>query len=360
MLLGYVDEGEASRLMTIDVKGEGTVWKHLLKELKDDKIQYGYAKVEFENITKLFLIHWIGKNVSENQKEYCVPHLNEVRNLVPTHDLLVSKMDILEVQSEVQCFLYRRQLIHVNDTLLRSQASSRTEGILNMIKNTEIPPKPSSCVGSITIPRGITVKVAIIGRSGVGKTFIYLSYKGGGYALTDPQGVKSSVAADYMCKDVTLDKHNFTLEIWDTAGQERFVAFAPVWTRHAKVVICVYDITDEISYKEIPKHMYTAKQYANPRAIFFLVGNKADLVHHREVQEAEAERFAIQHDMMFIECSGLTGLNIIHLFENITRRVVFIYPGIFNLPSTDTSTTADQVIRLEADRNLKAKEGCKC
>ena len=59
--------------------------------------------------------------------------------------------------------------------------------------------------------RNVKVKVAIIGRSGVGKTFIYLNYKGGGNALTDPQAVKSSVAADCMRKDVTLDEHNFTL-----------------------------------------------------------------------------------------------------------------------------------------------------
>ena len=176
MLLGYVDKGEASRLMTIDVKGEGTVWSDLLGEFEDDKIQYGYAKVEYEDITKvtkLFLIHWIGKNVSENQKEYCVPHLNEVRNLVPTHDLLVSKMDILEVQSEVQSFLCRRQLIHVNDTSSRRPASSggtrlKIEDRIKVLQPRYIPNNYSTPKFTMeTEAQEVKIKVAIIGKSGV-------------------------------------------------------------------------------------------------------------------------------------------------------------------------------------------------
>ena len=335
VLLGYVDKKEASILMTIDVEGEGAVWSDLLEELKDDKIQYAYAKVEFEDITKLFLIHWIGKKVKENLKECCVPHLNEVRNLIPIYDLLVSKMDILEVQSEVQSSLCRSQTIKVNDTKPRSRANSGSEvEIVQRFIPEESLRSPQ--FKTTQIRAKVNVKIAIIGRAGVGKTYIYLSYQGGGHALTNPQGVQSSVRADCMSKDVTFENYNFTLEIWDTAGQEKYVEFAPVWTRHAKVVICVYDITDKMSYNEIPNHMQTAKEYADSTAIFYLVGNKVDLEHRREVEKVEAANFATQHNMNFIECSGLTGLNILKLFENITKNVVFVNPDILTFPSTNT------------------------
>ena len=368
VLLGYVDRKEASLLMTIDVEGEGAVWRDLLDELKDDKIQYAYAKVEFEDITKLFLIHWIGKEANENLKECCVPHLNEVRNLIPIYDLLVSKMNILEIHSEVQSFLCRRQSIRVDDTKPRSRANSGSEVESNPLLIEELSYDTPSLPGRITKQNGenVNVKVAIIGRSGVGKTYIYLSYKGGGHALTDPQGVQSSVRADCMSKDVSLEEHNFTLEIWDTAGQEKYVAFAPVWTRHAKVVICVYDITDKMSYNEISNHMQTAKEYADSRAIFFLVGNKADLEHRREVEQDEAEHFATQHDMKFIECSGLTGLNILKLFENITRQVVFVYTDIFQLSSTNTPPTraprSESIVELREnqDTGSERRQGYCC
>eukprot|EP00800_Vazella_pourtalesii_P021333 TRINITY_DN787_c0_g3_i4.p1 TRINITY_DN787_c0_g3~~TRINITY_DN787_c0_g3_i4.p1 ORF type:complete len:433 (-),score=74.78 TRINITY_DN787_c0_g3_i4:14-1312(-) len=404
VLLGYTEGDEGAKrlnLMTVNVIKEGSIWRNLLTSLEDDKIQYGFAKLdlEAEGNAKSFLIHWVGKDVGENEKISCMPHLNEIRNLIPSYDLLVNSMEPLDVQSKVHSYLSRSQSINVESRPSRSCSSS----LMPQIKNISGRDRASSNaadekdrntlmrtythsddIGSLDENAGslfqdseqnetqlkksmsyrtlkrVKFKVAIIGSVGVGKTFIYLSYNEGGSALSNPQSVAATTFADCMTKEVSLEEHRFTLEIWDTAGQERYIAFAPVWTRNAKVVICVYDLTDEQSYVEMPKLIQTAKEYADPKAVFFLVGNKADLVHRREVQEAEAERFAIQHDMMFIECSGLTGLNVLNLFESVTRRVVFIYPGIFNLPSTDTSTTADQVIRLEADRNLKAKEGCKC
>ena len=346
VLLGYVDELKKSRLMTIEVKREGTTWSDLLDLFEDDKIQYGYAKIvsHVKDDKKLVLIHWVGKDVGENEKTACIPHLNEIRNIIPNSDLLISSMDTLDIQAKTHGYISRSQLICVKEDSLKfiksdihvptveddqdkmKRAGSVTTTSRRKLKLTIPREVPQNPLPSVTLPK---VKVAIIGSTGVGKTFIYMNYNGGGCPLSNLQVIPTTIDQDCMNKDVRLDQHNFTLEIWDTAGQEKFVAFAPVWTRHAKVVICVYDITDKMSYNEIPKHMYTAKEYADSRAIFFLVGNKADLVHRREVQEEDAETFATQHSMMFMECSGLTGLNILKLFESITRQVACNYQEIF-------------------------------
>ena len=373
VLLGYTEGDEGAKrlnLMTVNVIKEGTVWRNLLASLEDDKIQYGFAKLDLEakGNAKFFLIHWVGKDVGENEKLSCMPHLNEIRNLIPGYDLLVNSMEPLDVQSKVHSYLSRAQSINVESRPTRAVSSS----LIPQFKNVSLRERAGSNVseekerssimrtytrsddiGSLeedtnclspnsgqngtqlkksnsyrTLKR-LKFKVAIIGSVGVGKTFIYLSYNEGGSALSNPQSVASTTFADCMSKEVSLDEHSFTLEIWDTAGQERYVAFAPVWTRNAKVIICVYDLTDEQSYAEIPKLMRTAKEFADPRAIFFLVGNKADLVHRREVQEADGEKFASEHGMTFMECSGLTGLNILKLFEDITKQVVFTYPESF-------------------------------
>ncbi|KAI6659153.1 Ras-related protein Rab-30 [Oopsacas minuta] len=410
MLIGYTEGDEGAKklnLMSVNVIKEGTIWKDLLLAFDDQKIQYGYAKLDFEakGDMKIFLIHWVGKDVGENEKLFCMPHLNEIRNMITCYDLLVNSMEPLDVQFQVHSFLSRSQSICVetrpsrsesnmeiskfNSSLFRTRASSTrvynkeqssfvrtyTNRInLNPVNETPDsafePPEPEETVDSpvsvsyVTLKR-IKFKIAIIGTVGVGKTFIYLSYNEGGSALSNPQLVTNTIYADCMSKKVSLDNHNFTLEIWDSAGQERYKAFAPVWTRNARVVICVYDITDEDSYNDLPKSIHTAKEYADERAIFYLVGNKADLVHRRVVQESTAEKFAKQHDMVFMECSGLTGLNILKLFEDITRRVVFVYQDIFTSSPTMSRSISGGTIKLSdytrydvSMRSKKRHGGC--
>ena len=381
MLLGYVDTGRRSSIMTIDVVGEGSVWRDLLDSFEDSKIQYGYAKLELEGNSKLFLIHWVGKDVEENMKLSSMPHLNEIRNLIPTYDLLVNSMDTQDILSKAHSYLTRTQTICVEEQITKSwrhSALSRapepketreksTKRNLSfkvnrrrantaikeerLSKRTE---ETSAFTSFITLTGNKPkVKVAIIGCTNVGKSSIYMSYNGGGCSLQNPHGLRPTISADYMSRDVTLGKHNFTLEIWDTAGQERFASFTSIYTRNAKVIICVYDIAEKDSFKEITRHMQAAKEHSDPRAIFFLVGNKADLVHRREVGQAEGEQFAAQHDMTFMECSGLTGLNILKLFESITKHVVFTYQDIFEFPES-----SNDIIQLTDNLGGGKKGGC--
>ena len=375
LLLGYADTCRRSSIMTIDVIGKGSVWRNLLDSFQDDQIQYGYAKLELEDNSKLFLIHWVGKDVEENLKQSCMPHLNEIRNLMPTYDLLVNSMDVQDIQSRVHSYLTRTQTICVEKQLTKSwrhsalqkemkeKSSKRTFSFkatrrrANTYKEERMKARTeedSAFTSFITLSGNKPkVKVAIIGSSSVGKSSIYMSYNGGGCSLQNPHGLRPTISADYMSRDVIVGKHNFTLEIWDTAGQERFASFTSIYTRNAKVVICVYDIAEKESFKEIPKQMQAAREHSDSKAIFFLVGNKADLVHRREVERIEAEKFATQHEMTFIECSGLTGLNILKLFESITKHVVFTYQDIFEFPDE----SSNDIIRLTPTGTLKCKKG---
>ena len=382
MLLGYVDTCRKSSVMSIDVVREGSIWIDLLESFEDDKIQFGFAKLEFEGNSKLFLIHWVGKDVEENLKISCMPHLNEIRNLIPTYDLLVNSMDQQDIQSKVHSYLTRTQTICVEKQLTMSwrhsalskspeqkegreksskrsysfKANSRHRtftGYKEDLRKSRVE-ETSSFTSFITLSGNKPkVKIAIVGSSNVGKTSIYVSYNGGGCSLQNPHGLRPTISADFMSRDVIVGKHNFTLEIWDTAGQERFASFASFYTRNAKVVICVYDISENESFKEISKHMQAAKEHADPRAIFILVGNKADLVYRREVRQVDAEKFAARHGMIFMECSGLTGLNILKLFESITKHVVFTYQDIFEFPDA----TSKDTIRL-TDNPWHSKGGC--
>ena len=367
LLLGYADTCRRSSIMTIDVVGKGSVWRNLLDSFQDDQIQYGYAKLELEDNSKLFLIHWVGKDVEENLKQSCMPHLNEIRNLMPTYDLLVNSMDVQDIQSRVHSYLTRTQTICVEKQLTKSWRNSASihsperKGInensprrrrANTGYKEETREKKSSFTSFITITEcKPKVKVVIIGCSGVGKSSICINYNGRGCSLQNPSA--SLTLVDIITRDVIVGKHIFTLEIWDTAGQERFKTVTSMYMRYAKVVICVYDITDKESFNQMSNYKHRAEECVDPKTIFYLVGNKADLVHRREVRVADGVKFAIQHGMTFMECSGLTGLNILKLFENMTKHVVFTYPDIFAYPDESSNNT----IRVTCNHRDR-KRGC--
>ena len=389
VLLGYTDGDEGAKklhLMTINVIAEGTVWRNLLSSFEEEQIQYAYAKLDIDakGDMKTFLIHWVGRQVGEIEKTSCMPHLNEVRNFIPFYDVLITEMDALEIQSKVHSFLSRAQTICVetrsscsegNSEIFQKSrsltlqcqrvSSSKQEGkkklsLFSPRNKTLSPSRKGSSPSLLEEPeeetsklpqhspyptlRRTKFKVAIIGSIGVGKTFIYLSYNDSGSALCAPDLVPSTIRADFMTKSVAIDQYRFSLEIWDTAGQERFMAFVSAWIRNAKVVLCVYDITDEDSFIDIPKWMETAREFADQRAIYFLVGNKADLDRRRIVQVSAAEKLATQHGMCFMECSGLTGYNILKLFECITRRVAFVYQDL--LTHSMSKGLSDSTINL--------------
>lgn len=179
------------------------------------------------------------------------------------------------------------------------------------------------------------VKVAFIGGTGVGKSSILLNHEEGGSVLCDPGRVQVTVGHKLLRKNVRIGYQNLNLLVWDTSGHELYSRLIPTWLTNAKVVVCVYDITSKESYDKIPNLLKTAKGSADSRAIFFLVGNKADLVHSREVEKSNVEEFATDNGMTFMECSSLTGLNISELFENITSQVASVYQEIF--PTFDES-----------------------
>ena len=317
ILLGYVDKAKKSSMMTINVKEEGMIWCDLLDSFEDDKIQYGYTKLEFgaQGNMRLFLIHWIGKNVGENEKHNCMPHLAVIKDLVVDYDLLINAMNPLDVNAKVDNYFKLNSISPSKKEFCRMNQKKATTAFEEK--------------GTTKLPQ---IKVIIVGNSGVGKSCIYRNFDRGGINMFGHEVPGATVNLDFMRKKVTYDQYEFELQMWDTAGQERFHAYLPTSLRDAQVVICTYEITDSQSYAEIPKILELAKKYVDSKAIFFLVGNKADLVDRRRVRQAKAKAFATENGMNFLECSGMTGLNIMNLFVSIIHQVVLVYQDFLTSP----------------------------
>jgi GTPase SAR1 family protein len=115
------------------------------------------------------------------------------------------------------------------------------------------------------------------------------------------------------------------------AGQERFRSITQSYYRSAHALILVYDISCQPTFDALSGKLTRLKrrlsvinlvflplfaadwireiqEYANPKVLKILVGNKTDR-DDREIPMRVGEEFAKQHEMYFLETSSKQGEN---------------------------------------------------
>ncbi|KAF5309533.1 hypothetical protein D9619_012413 [Psilocybe cf. subviscida] len=86
-----------------------------------------------------------------------------------------------------------------------------------------------------------TVKLVVIGSSGVGKTSLRGKYIEGRFS----NGYRATIGADFITKTLphpTKPELSVTLQIWDTAGQERFSSLSTAFFRGADAALLMFDV----------------------------------------------------------------------------------------------------------------------
>ena len=164
-----------------------------------------------------------------------------------------------------------------------------------------------------------SVKVVLLGESGVGKTSIIAQFTAGKF---DPDCV-TSLSAQFVSKTVefaNLEKA-IKFDIWDTAGQEKYRALAKIFYKDAKVIFLVYDITDSKSFSELKTYWHgVVKSNGDSDAIIAIVANKSDLYDRAQIQNEEGEKFARSIGAIFQSTSAKSDSGISTLFDNIGQK----------------------------------------
>ncbi|CAF4984045.1 unnamed protein product, partial [Rotaria sp. Silwood1] len=119
-----------------------------------------------------------------------------------------------------------------------------------------------------------------------------------------------------------INQKNIKLQIWDTAGQERFRSVTRSYYRGASGALLVYDITNRESYNTIANWLSDARQLASSNIVIILCGNKKDLEDQRQVTFIEANQFAQDNDLIFVETSAMTGENIYESFLQCAQIIL--------------------------------------
>jgi Ras-related protein Rab-11A len=158
-------------------------------------------------------------------------------------------------------------------------------------------------------------KVVLIGDSGVGKSNLLSRFTKNEFNLES----KTTIGVEFATKTIECGDKIIKAQIWDTAGQERYRAITSAYYRGAVAALLVYDITKLHTFQNVEKWLQELKDYADDNIVVMLVGNKSDLKHLRAVKVEEAQSFAEEHELAFIETSALDSTNVVDAFEQIIQ-----------------------------------------
>ncbi|KAM9790029.1 ras-related protein Rab-18-B-like [Neosynchiropus ocellatus] len=219
-----------------------------------------------------------------------------------------------------------------------------------------------------------TLKLLIIGESGVGKSSLLLRFTEDTF---DPEQ-SATIGVDFKVKTLAIDGNKAKLAIWvrvlfqmlnvflrllfgydsdrstfsvqDTAGQERFRTLTPSYYRGAQGVILVYDVTKRDTFTKLENWLNELETYTTRNDIVkMLVGNKIDK-DDREVDRNEGLKFARKHSMLFIEASAKTKDGVQCAFEELVEKILQT-PGLWE------SDNQGQKVRL-SDQEAGGGRAC--
>ncbi|XP_036408402.1 ras-related protein Rab-5C-like [Megalops cyprinoides] len=160
-------------------------------------------------------------------------------------------------------------------------------------------------------------KLVLLGESAVGKSSLVLRFVKGQFH----EYQESTIGAAFLTQTVCLDDTTVKFEIWDTAGQERYHSLAPMYYRGAQAAIVVYDITNTDTFARAKNWVKELQRQASPNIVIALAGNKADLASKRAVDFQEAQAYADDNSLLFMETSAKTAMNVNEIFMAIAKKL---------------------------------------
>ena len=163
-----------------------------------------------------------------------------------------------------------------------------------------------------------SLKIVLIGESGVGKTSIISQFID--QIFQDDQ--QSTIGGTFSTKTLKCSNgKTLKFEIWDTAGQEKYRSVTKMFYKDADVAILVYDITNKYTFEELQKYWVQQVKDSSPKDIILaIIANKSDLIEKEQVDEAVARNYANEINALFALISAKNNFGVDDLFIEIAKK----------------------------------------
>eukprot|EP00049_Salpingoeca_infusionum_P017511 m.353239 g.353239 ORF g.353239 m.353239 type:complete len:217 (-) comp16715_c0_seq1:358-1008(-) len=201
-------------------------------------------------------------------------------------------------------------------------------------------------------------KYIIIGEMGVGKSCLLHQFTEQKFMPDCPH----TIGVEFGTRIIEVSGQKIKLQIWDTAGQERFRAVTRSYYHGAAGALLVYDITRRSTYNKLRTWLNDARALTNPNTVIFLIGNKSDLEAKRDVTTEEAQEFAKENGLVFLETSAKTGERVDEAFLE-TAKSIFQHIQEGNVDLNAAETGVQQKSRggnISLDQPTSASSGGCC
>ena len=167
------------------------------------------------------------------------------------------------------------------------------------------------------IPEDYSVKVVIVGDSGVGKSNILSRFVLDEFS----NDCRATVGVELSTKSYQINDKVIKLHLWDTAGQERFKSITSAYYKGAKGAVIVYDITNKESFEHVDKWLTEIRNLGGKGISVVVCGNKCDINEGRKVSKEEGIEKSSSNGLSFLETSALNSENVEEAFQTLITEI---------------------------------------
>ena len=151
------------------------------------------------------------------------------------------------------------------------------------------------------IIRKSIIKIILLGNTETGKTSLINAYAEKPFC----EAALSTIGSQYFSKEKIINENKYCIQIWDTAGQEKYRSVNKIYIKGSKIVIFVYDVTNENSFLDLEAFWIDyVEKILGKRAIVGIVGNKIDLLEDIQVSTERGKDYANEIGAAFLETSA--------------------------------------------------------
>ena len=194
------------------------------------------------------------------------------------------------------------------------------------------------------------IKVILVGESGTGKTSLINTSIG----LPFKENIITTATNSFAPKDVKIGNKKYTLNLWDTIGQEKYRALTKIFIKDSKIVIFVFDITKEETFKELDYWIDTIKEILKDDAILGIAANKQDLYMNEEINEETITKYAEEKKMLFQYTSAKNTETFTSLLEELLKQYIIKNGGVI-----ESENEGIKIGKEGNKMNVKRKFCCK-